>query len=35
VEVWETREAMQEEADETERLHTGIEVRRGVTVVGD
>jgi len=26
---------MQEEADETERLRTGIEVRRGVTVVGD
>jgi hypothetical protein len=34
-EVWESREAMQEEADETERLRTGTEVRRGVTVVGD
>jgi len=30
-----TREAMQGEADETERLRTQIEARRGVTVVGD
>lgn len=26
---------MQEEADETERLRTWMQVRRGVTVVGD
>jgi hypothetical protein len=29
------REAMQGEADETERLRTSVKARRGVTVVGD